>query len=133
MQVCRNKTYPLIFKTDQTIWKLIKEDKTISNNFINLSYKNINTISNSEVIVNEIDDETNSSDDESTVEIVERLSKILNEVYLRFSNFNVIKNINKVLYRRIRLFPSHLNFLGRKNGQKILKQISNQLNEWLMI
>ncbi|CAG8857600.1 8668_t:CDS:2, partial [Gigaspora margarita] len=78
-KVCRNKTYPLIFKTDQTIWKLIKEDKTISNNFINLSYKNINTISNSEVIVNEIDDETNSSDDESTVEIVERLSKILNE------------------------------------------------------
>ena len=83
MQVCRNKTYPLIFKTDQTIWKLIKEDKTISNNFINLSYKNINTISNSEVIVNEIDDETNSSDDESTVEIVERLSKILNEVYTK--------------------------------------------------
>ncbi|CAG8806568.1 41866_t:CDS:2, partial [Gigaspora margarita] len=40
---------------------------------------NINTISNSEVIVNEIDNETNSSDDESTVEIVEWLSKILNK------------------------------------------------------
>ncbi|CAG8510754.1 9815_t:CDS:1, partial [Cetraspora pellucida] len=61
------------------IWKLTKEDKIISNNFTNLWYKNVNLISDSEIYTSEIDDETNSSNNESAVEIIEQLSKILDE------------------------------------------------------